>query len=164
MSPWNLTTLSFWRNFSQGNQGRAGSRFSSNHIPWGSPWQGAPVSWGQSLQRACKLQILKTSLRCWALWSLLSWTLFKDLRVYLVLKRSIGTSLLPAVSHPKNLSFQPEQGKLMHSLPVSKSNSIPLPAICLRLPHAYFMISGTFPPYLTSCNASLCCLYYFYLW
>lgn len=127
---------------------------------------GGTVATGEGrLQRSCKLQILKPSPRHWVWWSLCVFvSFFQGLRVYTVLKKGPWGPLQPAVSHPKLLPFQPEQGGLMHWLPGSKSNSIPLSAICLRLPHAYFMISGTFPPYLTSCNASLCCLYYFYLW
>lgn len=123
-------------------------------IPW---WQKAP----ESMQAADTEDISETlSLR--SLCVIMGF--FKKLRVYCFLKRGPRGPLLTAVSHPKLPPFQAEQGGLMRYLSGSKSNSIPLPAICLRLPHAYFMISGTFPPYLTSCNASLCCLYYFYLW
>lgn len=115
-------------------------------------------------QAAYKLCIRNTSLSSWTLWSLLSWLLSETW------KSSPGptkgsTRSCCWLSPPGTTPF-PIWAEWAHkrALSGSKLHSVLLPAICLQLPHTYFMISGTF---LTSSDILQCiprCLYYFYVW
>lgn len=128
---------------------QGGKQPSENPMPEVSPWRAEPCCLKDKRhQGADRLQMLKTSPSCRALWSLNPQASFGNVKSPPChLKMSTGASA--AHPPPMHLHLQPEKAS-------SRALSLQAAATCI------FYDPSVFFPNLTSSNISLRCLWHFY--